>query len=275
MSGFVYIWYDRKHKRYYIGSHWGSENDGYICSSKWMKQAYSHRPHDFKRRIVFRNAESRAVLLAEEQRWLEMIKIEEMSGNGNRFPRYYNLNRGRVGHWTALDNSKTIAQKISDAHADPEIKEKHRARVKSGLAAMSDEAKAEKVRKFRETRATPESFAKASASQKAAIKDYKNGRGGLFKEGHATWNKGTKGVMRAWNKGATGVSEETSRRMSESARARGPGPAQKGRIWVNDGTRNVKLPAGMTEIPDGFQRGMMPKLSRWDRVNTPNEETTT
>ena len=26
--GFVYIWYDRKYKKYYIGSHWGYENDG-------------------------------------------------------------------------------------------------------------------------------------------------------------------------------------------------------------------------------------------------------
>ena len=36
--GFVYIWYDRKHKRYYIGCRWGTENDGYICSSSWMKK---------------------------------------------------------------------------------------------------------------------------------------------------------------------------------------------------------------------------------------------
>ena len=31
--GFVYIWFDRKHKRYYIGCHWGHEDDGYVCSS--------------------------------------------------------------------------------------------------------------------------------------------------------------------------------------------------------------------------------------------------
>ena len=39
--GFVYIWYDRKHKRYYIGSHWGSEDDGYICSSTHMNHAFN------------------------------------------------------------------------------------------------------------------------------------------------------------------------------------------------------------------------------------------
>ena len=25
--GFVYIWFDRKHRRFYIGSHWGTEDD--------------------------------------------------------------------------------------------------------------------------------------------------------------------------------------------------------------------------------------------------------
>ena len=29
--GFVYLWYDRKRKMFYIGSHWTTETDGYIC----------------------------------------------------------------------------------------------------------------------------------------------------------------------------------------------------------------------------------------------------
>lgn len=31
--GFVYLWFDRKHKRYYVGCHWGTTEDGYVCSS--------------------------------------------------------------------------------------------------------------------------------------------------------------------------------------------------------------------------------------------------
>lgn len=57
--GFVYIWYDRKHKRYYIGAHWGHENDGYVCSSSWMKKAYKNRPEDFKRKILKKHILSR------------------------------------------------------------------------------------------------------------------------------------------------------------------------------------------------------------------------
>ena len=49
--GFIYLWRDRKHNRYYVGCHWGTTDDEYICSSRWMKQAYKHRPYDFKRKI--------------------------------------------------------------------------------------------------------------------------------------------------------------------------------------------------------------------------------
>ena len=60
--GFVYIWFDKKHKMYYIGCHWGTETDGYICSSNRMKNAYRRRPKDFKRKIL-ENVNDRKTLL--------------------------------------------------------------------------------------------------------------------------------------------------------------------------------------------------------------------
>jgi len=93
--GFVYLWFDRKHKRYYVGSHWGTEDDGYVCSSKWMRTSYKKRPQDFKRRILSRVYTNREDLINEEQRWLNMIKPSEIAGrNGHGKPstsRYYNL----------------------------------------------------------------------------------------------------------------------------------------------------------------------------------------
>ena len=62
--GFVYIWRDKKHNRYYIGCHWGTTDDGYLCSSNWMRDAYARRPGDFRRRILTTN-------LAREQMYLE------------------------------------------------------------------------------------------------------------------------------------------------------------------------------------------------------------
>jgi hypothetical protein len=84
--GFIYVWRDRKHNRYYIGSHWGTEDDGYICSSNNMRNNYNNRPHDFTRRIVARGFTNRQALLHEEQRWLDMIKPEEFG------KKYYNTN---------------------------------------------------------------------------------------------------------------------------------------------------------------------------------------
>lgn len=110
MSGFVYIWRDRKTKRYYIGCHLGPEDDGYICSSQWMLRAYGHRPEDFKKKILSRNI-PKEQLLDEEYRWLKQIKPEELK------TRYYNLNNHHFGHWTYNKEQEqlSIRQKISEA----------------------------------------------------------------------------------------------------------------------------------------------------------------
>ena len=76
--GFVYIWRDRKHNRYYIGSHWGTEDDAYVCSSPWMSQAYKHRPNDFKRRILEKVYSNKKQLLESEFKWISLIKESEI-----------------------------------------------------------------------------------------------------------------------------------------------------------------------------------------------------
>jgi hypothetical protein len=122
-EGFIYIWFDRKRKMYYIGCHWGTTDDGYICSSKWMRDAYRYRPQDFKRRILKRGIE-RANLLQEEYKYFSMIKDEELG------KRYYNLNRHHHGHWSNVENkNQSVREKLSEAskrlHQDPEYKKKY------------------------------------------------------------------------------------------------------------------------------------------------------
>lgn len=105
--GFVYIWYDRKHKRYYVGCHWGTIDDGYICSSNWMRDAYKRRIQDFKRRIL-KTGLSREQMYIEEQRYLDMMKPEEKK------IRYYNLKTNKDNLWHLDPNkNKTIGEKIS------------------------------------------------------------------------------------------------------------------------------------------------------------------
>ena len=133
--GFIYLWRDKKYNRYYIGSHWGTEDDGYICSSKWMRNSYDKRPQDFKRRIV-QYVQNREDLYDVENQWLSMIKKEEVK------VRYYNLNL-IANHWTAYpENVKTIREKIShkvkEAMQRPEVREKYEQGLKNRDNKSSD-----------------------------------------------------------------------------------------------------------------------------------------
>lgn len=126
--GFVYLWFDRKHKRYYVGCHWGHETDKYICSSNWMRDTYNRRPEDFKRRIIKTNIQTKQEMFDEELRYLKMIKKEEISPN-TKTPRYYNLHINN-GHWSVCDEKvKTLSEKISiktkEAMKRPEVREKY------------------------------------------------------------------------------------------------------------------------------------------------------
>ena len=96
--GFIYVWYDILNKMYYIGSHWGYPDDGYICSSRWMLNNYKKRPQDFKRKIVKKIYTNRTDLLIEEQKWIDMIDpLKTVINNKNNEKReknvkYYNIN---------------------------------------------------------------------------------------------------------------------------------------------------------------------------------------
>lgn len=119
--GFVYIWFDKKYKRYYIGSHWGYENDGYICSSRMMRQSYNRRPFDFKRRVIQRVYTNREELLLVEKKWLSLIDPEKtMPKNSTKESRqnvrYYNMKLGTQNQWWSKDEERlTVGQKISKA----------------------------------------------------------------------------------------------------------------------------------------------------------------
>jgi hypothetical protein len=99
--GFIYLWYDRKRKMFYLGSHWGTIDDGYICSSNRMRDAYRRRPNDFKRRIV-KTSVSRETLLDEEYKLLSKISDDELG------KRYYNLRKHKWGHWSTDENRRNV-----------------------------------------------------------------------------------------------------------------------------------------------------------------------
>ena len=144
--GFVYIWFDSWRKMYYIGSHWGHENDGYICSSNRMRDAYRRRPQDFKRRILIKIHTSKQELLDEEFKFLSRIPIEKLG------KKYYNLTNHKNGHWASdVDNNKTLKEKISiktkEAMNRPEVRERYLQGLKTRDNRASDPDVCEKKRK--------------------------------------------------------------------------------------------------------------------------------
>ncbi|AGR47772.2 HNH DNase-like protein [Sinorhizobium phage phiM7] len=137
--GFIYLWYDRKHKRYYVGSHWGTLDDGYDCSSTWMKNSLKRRPQDFKRRIL-QYVHDRDNILIEEHKWLSLIADEELG------TKYYNLTKHHPGHWsTDPDARLTIGQKISKAQTGRLLTDEWKANISKSLEGkviISDNQKA-------------------------------------------------------------------------------------------------------------------------------------
>lgn len=110
-TGFIYIWYDRKRKMYYIGSHLGTIDDGYICSSRRMRDAYRRRPEDFRRRILKKEVK-REFLLQEEHRWLSFIE------KGQLGKKYYNLSTTTPTKYIPHNKQKhfeEIKQRMSEA----------------------------------------------------------------------------------------------------------------------------------------------------------------
>lgn len=112
MQGFIYIWRDSQRNMYYIGSHSGAPDDGYISSSHWLTAEVKFRSADFRRKILkFVDLEK---LKIEEYRLLKMIKDHEF---GNR---YYNLKQGKpknIAPWnkgTKGMYSPEYIQKLSD-----------------------------------------------------------------------------------------------------------------------------------------------------------------
>ena len=112
--GFVYLWYDKKRNKFYLGSHLGLPEDGYVGSNHRLKCAYKSRPETFKRRILERHTHiTSKQLLEREQFWLNLIRPEELS------VRYYNEKKVASGGNIVgmLSEEKKIQHKIKSAVA--------------------------------------------------------------------------------------------------------------------------------------------------------------
>lgn len=254
--GFVYIWYDRKRKMFYIGCHWGSINDGYICSSNRMRKAYRRRPQDFKRRILKTNIPIREQTFEEEYSWFSMIKEEELG------KKYYNLRKHKWGHWTTDTNSKlTISEKISqktkEAMYRPDVREKYLKGLETRNTKGSDPEIIEKRRKSMiNTMAIKFPVEKRKKPKTNSFEEYvelhRQNTKNMWKNRSEEdiKNLGNKISQSLYGKPKTGKvakghikSEEWRKKISESNKktlSENPDKTTKGKWWWNNGTINTR-----------------------------------
>lgn len=104
--GFVYIWYDRKQKMYYIGSHIGHLDDKYPGTNRRLNFAQKKRPEDFKRRIIYYHPNSDRKELYNIEAFIlqNFVKEEELN------KRYFNLKRAALGNDS--NSAKRIVKKM-------------------------------------------------------------------------------------------------------------------------------------------------------------------
>lgn len=104
--GFIYLWRDSKRNKYYLGSHLGELNDGYVGSNKRLMCAYKSRPETFKRRILEQHDRCNLEWLRErENRWLSLVTPEKLHN------KYYNEKTVAAGgdiYSTLTDERKRI-----------------------------------------------------------------------------------------------------------------------------------------------------------------------
>ena len=113
----------------------GALDDGYISSTGHFKNAFKKRPDDMKRRILAYVSESREEMFREEQRWLDMIKDEELC------VRYYNVKKRACGQDPRIaaesNRRRTITietrKKMSESGKKKVFTESHKKNLSKGL----------------------------------------------------------------------------------------------------------------------------------------------
>ena len=131
MEAFVYCWTDKVNNKLYVGSHKGSADDGYVCSSKYMMEEYNRRPQDFSRQIVARG--KHADIRKLEAKILQSVDAKLNEGFYNR----HNNDGFYFDGWTK--------DSISEEHKiNMSIAAKKRKRTPEHIAALRAGRKASK-----------------------------------------------------------------------------------------------------------------------------------
>ena len=122
-TGFVYRWYDTSNSKFYIGSHKGSPNDGYLGGGVLFRRAYAKRPESFIREIMYTGVNYRE--------YEQIILDYEDAANSNEF---YNLvNQAWGGSPKGIKKKASTRVKMSKASKGITKSDKHRENVSKSM----------------------------------------------------------------------------------------------------------------------------------------------
>jgi hypothetical protein len=132
MEAFVYCWIDHLTGKLYVGVHKGSEDDGYVCSSKIVKEEYAARPEDFSRQIIAHG------------KWVEMIQLETMilkNMDAANDPAMYNLHNGDGKFYSRVGRSSPMKGKSFSEEHKRKIGEGNKGKSRNKGKVLSEETR--------------------------------------------------------------------------------------------------------------------------------------
>lgn len=235
--GFIYLWYDVKHKKYYLGRHWGTETDGYISSSTNMRNNYKNRPSDFKRKIIKRIYTSVSDLVLEEQLWLNMISPSECC------VKYYNKTlKSTTPSTKGYNHTNETKLKISLGNKGKKQSEETKQKLREANQKQFEDPEQVLLRKqkSKELWSDPEYLEK---QRKARSKE------GFYKGFTCSHSEGTKRRISEQKMGVK-QSEESKNKIAQTV---------ANLIWITDGKANKRINR-LEQIPEGYRRGRTKKL---------------
>ena len=114
-EAFVYYWKDTLTDMFYIGSHKGDIEDGYICSSEPMLEEYKERSEDFDRKILF-------VGPIDKVRQVETELLQRYDAKNNLM--FYNLHNGDKDFFNDIPWNKGLTKENNEtmAHVSKKLK---------------------------------------------------------------------------------------------------------------------------------------------------------
>lgn len=138
-DSFLYCWTDHKYNKLYIGVHKGYENDGYICSSKLVKEQIDLRAHDFTRQIIANGN-------YEQMLKLETIILKTINAKHNCD--FYNMHNGDGNFYIKQHTEETKRKMSLAAKGKPKSKEHINNMIKSKTGKKIKPATEERKRKI-------------------------------------------------------------------------------------------------------------------------------